>query len=158
MLRSCLPCLTLLIVSAVTSNFPALNFVSTIPPPLPPLSLVQMMLAHSKAGLYEESLDYWRQLVCVDGIGEVKIHIETYHCALKSAVAVCQWDEVEAILDMMKVQKAFSLAPVCRSVGRSVGRSVDRPLSRLNNRSVGLSLSRLLSRLKNRLVGRSVAQ
>ncbi|CAM9775006.1 unnamed protein product, partial [Laminaria digitata] len=64
-----------------------------------------MMLAHAKADLYEESLDYWRQLVCFDGIGEVKIHIETYHCALKSAVVVCQWDEVEAILDMMKVKR-----------------------------------------------------
>ena len=69
---------------------------------------VKMMLAHAKANLYEESLDYWRQLVCVDGLGEVKIHIETYHCALKSAVVVCQWDEVEAILDMMKVRRVFA--------------------------------------------------
>lgn len=62
-----------------------------------------MMVAHSKCNRQEECLEYWRQLVCVDGIGDVRINLETYHCAIKSAIVMCKWDEVGAILDMMKV-------------------------------------------------------
>lgn len=62
-----------------------------------------MMLAHSKAGLHEESLGYWRQLVCLDGVGQVTIEPATCNSALKSAVVSNQWDEVETIADMLKV-------------------------------------------------------
>lgn len=64
----------------------------------------QMMLAHSKADLHEESLGYWRLLVCLDGVGQVAIDPSTCESALKSAVVINQWDEVEAIADMLKVR------------------------------------------------------
>lgn len=64
-----------------------------------------MMVAHSKCNKHEECLEYWRQLVCVDGIGDVRINLETYHCAIKSAIVMCKWDEMGAILDMMKVSR-----------------------------------------------------
>ena len=64
-----------------------------------------MMVAFSKSDRHEECLEYWRQLVCVNGIGDVRINLETYHCAIKSAVVMCQWDEVGAILDVMKVRR-----------------------------------------------------
>ena len=63
-----------------------------------------MMLAHSKADLHEESMDYWRQLVCLDGVGLVEIDPPTCESALKSAVVSNQWDEVETIADMLKVR------------------------------------------------------
>jgi len=63
-----------------------------------------MMLAHSKADLHEESLGYWRQLVCLDGVGQVAIDPPTCTSALKSAVVCNQWDEVETIADMLKVR------------------------------------------------------
>lgn len=62
-----------------------------------------MMLAHSKADLHEESLGYWRQLVCLDGVGPVAIDPPVCESALKSAVVCNQWDEVETIADMLKV-------------------------------------------------------
>lgn len=66
----------------------------------------QMMLAHSKADLHEESLNYWRQLVCVDGVGKVRIDPATCENAMKSAVACNQWDEVETIAKMLKVGRS----------------------------------------------------
>lgn len=67
------------------------------------LTYQQIMLAHSKADLHEESLGYWRQLVCLDGVGQVAIDPPTFTSALKSAIACNQWDEVETIADMLKV-------------------------------------------------------
>lgn len=63
-----------------------------------------MMLANTKAERYDECLAYWRQLVCVEGIGEVKIKAATYNTALKSAVATGQLDEMEHILALMQVR------------------------------------------------------
>lgn len=74
-----------------------------------------MMLAHAKANLHEECLGYWRQLVCVDGIGDVEIKPETMQCALKSAVIAGQWHELEAILDIMQVS-GHVIAPACSCV------------------------------------------
>ncbi|CAM9917838.1 unnamed protein product [Pylaiella littoralis] len=61
-----------------------------------------MMLAHSKADLHEESLVYWRQLVCLDGVGQVEIDLSTCQVALKSAVATSRWDEVGTIAEMLE--------------------------------------------------------
>lgn len=63
------------------------------------------MLAHAKADRHEESLGYWRQLVCLDGVGEVAIAPNTCQAALKSAVVCNQWDEVDTIADMLKVNQ-----------------------------------------------------
>ncbi len=75
-----------------------------------------MMLAHSKADLHEETLGYWRQLVCLDGVGQVMIDPPTCTSALKSAVACNEWDEAETIADMLKVggkgKSAIGSAPV----------------------------------------------
>lgn len=62
-----------------------------------------MMLAHSKADLHEESLVYWRQLVCLDGVGQVEIDLSTCQIALKSAVVTSRWDEVGTIAEMLEV-------------------------------------------------------
>lgn len=63
------------------------------------------MLAHAKADRHEESLGYWRQLVCLDGVGEMAITPATCQAALKSAVVCNQWEEVETIADMLKVNR-----------------------------------------------------
>ncbi|CAN0182648.1 unnamed protein product, partial [Ectocarpus fasciculatus] len=60
-----------------------------------------MMLAHAKADLHEESLAYWRQLVCLDGVGGVAIDPATCRVALKSMIVSDQWDEVDTIVGML---------------------------------------------------------
>ena len=62
-----------------------------------------MMLAHSKAGLHEESLGYWRQLVCLDGVGKAVISPPMCEAALTSAVVTNHWCEVETIAGMLRV-------------------------------------------------------
>ncbi|CAM9603558.1 unnamed protein product, partial [Hapterophycus canaliculatus] len=64
-----------------------------------------IMLAHAKANLHEESLGYWRQLVCLDGVGEMAIAPATCQAALKSAVVCNQWEEVETIAALLKVHR-----------------------------------------------------
>ncbi|CAM9299323.1 unnamed protein product, partial [Ectocarpus sp. 4 AP-2014] len=61
-----------------------------------------MMLAHSKADLHEESLAYWRQLVCLDGVGGLAIDLTTCRSALRSAIVSDQWDEVDTIVGMLR--------------------------------------------------------
>ncbi|CBJ29284.1 pentatricopeptide repeat-containing protein, putative [Ectocarpus siliculosus] len=88
-----------------------------------------MMLAHSKADLHEESLAYWRQLVCLDGVGGVAIDLETCRSALRSAIVSDHWDEVDTIVGMLRGKReatpdhTYKLAiAACRS--RS---GIDRP-------------------------------
>lgn len=61
------------------------------------------MTTLSGAKRSEEVLEYWRQLVCVRGVGGLEIRPETFFLTLRSAVKVKAWDEVEAILGMMQV-------------------------------------------------------
>ncbi|CAM9917635.1 unnamed protein product [Pylaiella littoralis] len=63
---------------------------------------VSVMVALSVANRSEELLEHWRQLVCVRGVGGLEIKPETFFLALRSAVKIKAWDEVEAILGMMQ--------------------------------------------------------
>lgn len=65
------------------------------------------MVPLKEAGRHEEVLAYWRQLVCVNGLGGVKIHPETVILALRSAVKIRAWDEIEVILDLMQVKMSL---------------------------------------------------
>lgn len=63
----------------------------------------QVMLALRDADRHDEVMVYWRQLVCVNGIGDLEIAQETFVLALRAAARVCAWDEIEVILGMMQV-------------------------------------------------------
>lgn len=67
----------------------------------------QVMGTLATASRSKELLDYWRQLVCMRGVGGLDIKPETFFLALRSAVKVKAWDEVEAILGMMQVQRMY---------------------------------------------------
>lgn len=62
-----------------------------------------MMVTLGEAGKPEELLEYWRRLVCVQGIDGLGIRPETFYLALRTAVKIKAWDEVEAIIGMMQV-------------------------------------------------------
>lgn len=62
-----------------------------------------MMLMLMKDGNPEECLEYWRQLVCVQGLNGVDISLETYNFAVKCTMALGNLDEMEAVVDMMQV-------------------------------------------------------
>lgn len=61
------------------------------------------MVALRNASQHEECLACWRELVLLDGLGDVKLDGRTYNLALTSAVKTERWDEMEAIFDMMQV-------------------------------------------------------
>lgn len=63
----------------------------------------QVMVTLGEAGKPEELLEYWRRLVCVQGIDGLDIRPETFYLALRTAVKIKAWDEVEAIIGMMQV-------------------------------------------------------
>lgn len=73
----------------------------------------KMMLAHSKADLHEQSLTYWRQLVCLEGVGQMEIDLPTCQGALKSAVVTNQWDEVGTIAEMLQVCVLYTSTCMC---------------------------------------------
>lgn len=58
-----------------------------------------------KDGKPEECLEYWRQLVCVNGLNGADITLETYNFALKCTMTVGNLEEMEAVVDMMQVCK-----------------------------------------------------
>ena len=53
----------------------------------------------------EESLEYWRQLVCVNGVNGLKISSHTFNLAMKATTKMDNLEEAEAILEMMQVRK-----------------------------------------------------
>lgn len=61
------------------------------------------MVALRNGSKHEECLACWRELVLLDGLGDVKLDERTYNLALGSAVKAERWEEVEAIFDMMEV-------------------------------------------------------
>lgn len=67
------------------------------------MPFLQVMVTLGDAGKSEEVLEYWRQLVCMQGIGGVRIRPETFFLAMRHAVKVKAWDEVETIIGMMQV-------------------------------------------------------
>eukprot|EP00752_Nemacystus_decipiens_P008840 g7889.t1 len=73
---------------------------------LPPQehAYTKMMVLHLKDGEPEESLDYWRRLVCVHGLNGVSITPETYNLAIKCATRAGNLEEMEAVVEMMETQ------------------------------------------------------
>jgi len=61
------------------------------------------MVTLSEAERSEEVLEYWRQLVCLQGVSGVDIKPETFFLSLRNAAKANLWDEVEAIIGMMQV-------------------------------------------------------
>lgn len=61
------------------------------------------MVVLLKDGQPDESLDYWRRLVCVNGLNGVAIAPETYNLAIKCATRAGNLEEMEAVVDMMEV-------------------------------------------------------
>ncbi|CAM9809097.1 unnamed protein product [Ascophyllum nodosum] len=53
----------------------------------------------------EESLEYWRQLVCVNGVNGLKISSHTFNLAMKATTKMDNLEEAEAILEMMQDQE-----------------------------------------------------
>lgn len=62
-----------------------------------------MMVLLIKNGQPEDSLDYWRQLVCVHGLNGMAITPETYNLAIKCATRADNLEEMEAVVNMMEV-------------------------------------------------------
>ncbi|CAN0008514.1 unnamed protein product, partial [Scytosiphon promiscuus] len=54
---------------------------------------VNVMVTLGEAGKSEEVLEFWRQLVCLQGIEGVSIRPETFYLAMRHAVKVKAWDE-----------------------------------------------------------------
>lgn len=71
------------------------------------------MVTLGEAGRSEEVLEYWRQLVCVQGMSGVDIRPDTYFLTLRNAVKVKAWDEVESIIGMMQVCAHRRLCKKC---------------------------------------------
>lgn len=63
----------------------------------------QMMVMLLKDGQPDESLVYWRQLVCMNGLNDVAISPETYNLAIKCATKADNLEEMEAVVEMMEV-------------------------------------------------------
>eukprot|EP00904_Undaria_pinnatifida_P006951 jgi/Undpi1/3386/HiC_scaffold_15.g06759.m1 len=64
---------------------------------------VKMMVVLLEDGRAHECLEYWRQLVCVNGLNGLEISRETYNFTIKAAAEV-DWDEMEAVVGMMQAQ------------------------------------------------------
>lgn len=65
--------------------------------------LCQVMVALMNGSHHEECLCCWRELVLLDGLGDVALDEKTYNLALSSAVKAGRWEEMESIFDMMQV-------------------------------------------------------
>ncbi|CAM9808957.1 unnamed protein product [Ascophyllum nodosum] len=63
---------------------------------------VIVMVAFRNAERNHDCLSCWRELVLLNGLGDVVINDKTYNLALRVAVKIQQWDEMEVILDMMQ--------------------------------------------------------
>lgn len=61
------------------------------------------MVALRNAERNHECLACWRELVLLNGLGDVIVNEKTYNLVLRVAVKIEQWDEMEVILDMMQV-------------------------------------------------------
>lgn len=57
----------------------------------------------------EECLDYWRQLVCVNGVNGTKISPNTFNIALKASAMLNNLEEAEVIIDMMQVRVLYMI-------------------------------------------------
>lgn len=75
----------------------------------------------SEAERSEEVLEYWRQLVCLQGVGGVDIKPETFFLSLRNAAKANLWEEVETIIGMMQVCVASTYG-FCRAVMGQGGR------------------------------------
>lgn len=63
-----------------------------------------MMVLLIKDGRPDESLEYWRQLVCVNGLNDMAITPATYNLAIKCATSANNLAEMEAVVEMMEVR------------------------------------------------------
>ncbi|CAN0492971.1 unnamed protein product, partial [Ectocarpus sp. 12 AP-2014] len=77
---------------------------------------VCVMVALRNASQHEECLACWRELVLLDGLGDVKLDGRTYNLALTSAVKTERWDEMEAIFDMMQATAVEPTVATWRSI------------------------------------------
>lgn len=66
----------------------------------------QMMSLLLKKGLPHESLEYWRRLVCVDGLNGMVISPKTYNLAIKCSAMADNLEEMEAVVAMMEVRQS----------------------------------------------------
>ncbi|CAM9748373.1 unnamed protein product [Ectocarpus sp. 12 AP-2014] len=77
---------------------------------------VCVMVALRNASQHEECLACWRELVLLDGLGDVRLDGRTYNLALSSAVKTERWDEMEAIFDMMQAKAVEPTVATWRSM------------------------------------------
>lgn len=70
---------------------------------------VKVMVALRNADRHDECLECWRELVLLDGLGDVKVNDKTYNLALRSTAKAGRWEEMGAVLDMMQVCDADTL-------------------------------------------------
>eukprot|EP00752_Nemacystus_decipiens_P008835 g7885.t1 len=77
---------------------------------------VCVMLALRNESHYEECLCCWRELVLLDGLGDVTLDERTYNLALSSAVKAERWQEMEAIFDMMQAKSVEPTLSTWRSM------------------------------------------
>ncbi|CAN0111461.1 unnamed protein product, partial [Ectocarpus fasciculatus] len=77
---------------------------------------VCVMVALRNVSQHDECLACWRELVLLDGLGDVKLDDRTYNLALTSAVKMQRWDEMEAIFDMMQAKAVEPTLATWRSM------------------------------------------
>lgn len=70
---------------------------------------VKVMVALRNADRHDECLECWRELVLLDGLGDVKVNDKTYNLALRSTAKAERWEEMGVVLDMMQVCDADTL-------------------------------------------------
>eukprot|EP00903_Cladosiphon_okamuranus_P019949 g18333.t1 len=75
-----------------------------------------VMVALRNGSHHEECLCCWRELVLLDGLGDVALDPRTYDVALSSAVNAERWEEMEAIFDMMQVKEVEPTLSTWRSM------------------------------------------
>lgn len=73
---------------------------------------LQVMVAFRNADRYEECLACWRELVLLDGLGDVTVNPKTFNFVLRVVIKAQQWEEMEVILDMMQVISVRSVFSV----------------------------------------------
>ena len=56
------------------------------------------MEAFRSAGRHEDCLACWRELVVLDGLGDVIVNEKTYNLALRSAVKAERWEEMLSLI------------------------------------------------------------
>lgn len=63
----------------------------------------KVMVALRNADRHDECLECWRELVLLDGLGDVKINDKTYNLVLRATAKAGRWEEMDVVLDMMQV-------------------------------------------------------